>query len=223
LVFDLLIGRNRNSVVYRAKYLGIKCDGRGRHSTLKADFFDKWTNEMAYVLGIIVSDGNISKEHYRITISQSNYKFLCLMAKYFGLPKSVIYYAEKEESYKLQFTNKHMANRLAGFGVHPNKSLTQGKVHVPKKFFSHFLRGIHDGDGCFSHSKDGYSPHIVFTCGSYNFLRWIQAKIHQYYGFPMGNLKKSHVWRLRYRKAASLVLLAVMYKDKERYISTTKV
>lgn len=184
--------------------------------TLKADFFDKWTNEMAYVLGAMVSDGNVSKERYRMTFSQSDYPFLCMIASYLGLPEDIIYHSEEEGSYKLQFTNKHMADRLAELGVNPNKSLTQGKVHVPKKFFSHFLRGVHDGDGCFSHSKDGYSPHIEFTCGSYNFLRWLQAKIHKYYGFPMGRIRRpENTWKLRYRKVPSLVLLAIMYRDKK--------
>ncbi len=32
-------------------------------------FFDNWTNEMAYVLGIILTDGNVGTDNGRISIS----------------------------------------------------------------------------------------------------------------------------------------------------------
>ena len=216
---ELLPDRPRRQIVSKANREGLKVMGRGRAWGLKVDFFDHWSEEMAYVYGLIVADGCIMKRKDSgimvIDITLNDEDHIRRLANLLGVPERV--YSNSDGTYHLRFVSNYIAKRLMKLKVPFRKSLVLGKLPVPKKFFSHFLRGYFDGDGSFSINAKGRAPMLSFTSGSYNFLRWIQAKLKRYYGFPMGRLrnkKGTNTWNVWYRKSASIFLMAIMYRDK---------
>lgn len=236
-VYDLLPDRSYQAVSFKAFSLNLKKDGRGDIRSLEATYFDKWSPNMAWALGFLVADGNLFHQIldsggvlWRITYTQKEREILEDLCDELGVPHKHIHRTEGwfdfpggakafGVTHRVAFTNRHMFERLLELGVMPNKSLQLKKVSVHKKYFSHFLRGYFDGDGCFSWSTQPRQrvPRISFTSGSRQFLKWIEAKISKYYGLPGGRIRRKPKgsWNLRYRKNTSLKLMSIMYFDKE--------
>ena len=56
--------------------------GQPRKHKVNEDFFKKWSNEMAWILGLILTDGCINKDNHTITLTQKNTSILELVARF---------------------------------------------------------------------------------------------------------------------------------------------
>jgi hypothetical protein len=75
-----------------------------------------------YLVRLITSDGCLSSDGGHIDITSKDFKFLEGVRNFYGF--------------------------LLSIGFTPNKSLTLGKIKTPEHYFTDFLRGTPDGDGC---------------------------------------------------------------------------
>jgi len=140
---------------------------------------------MAYVLGFFTADGNMLQNkrgaHF-IEFQINNGELLEKIREVFGSNHKIT--ARKrckncKISYRLQIGSKTIFNDLEKLGLTPAKSKTIKLPKVPRKYFSHFVRGYFDGDGCISHGiydrKDRKSKKYVlasrFTSGSRIFVQ----------------------------------------------------
>lgn len=149
------------------------------------DYFKKWSNNMAYILGFIAADGCIasngrkSRQHViKIGIHKKDIKLLQNIKNKLGktLP---IYINNKDNTCNLNFGCKSMVQDLIKLGITPRKSLTLKFPKVPKKYLSHFVRGYFDGDGCIMIRKKNNVIRVHFV-GSIYFIpkiRKIMKKI----------------------------------------------
>lgn len=64
--------RTRSSVMYKAFGLGLKRDGRGAFD-VDHNFFKVIDGRKAYILGLIMADGNIYKKVFRICLKKFNF------------------------------------------------------------------------------------------------------------------------------------------------------
>lgn len=135
---------------------------------IDSNMFEKIdSNEKAYFLGWLFSDGNVYLGAKRFTISltlvESDKCVLdYLNSKIYSPLKKLAYKKERikfskgkeylcKPCYKLQIDNKKMCSDLISLGCVPQKSKTLRLPTfdmVPESFFPHFLRGYFDGDGC---------------------------------------------------------------------------
>ena len=107
---------------------------------------------MAYVLGLITSDGHIQKNGVFRIINKE--RLLIEKSKEFMSAENPIYnrtYKSKgrklSDGYVLQIGSKKMCEDLENLGVTPRKSKTIRLPEVPKGYFPYFLQGLIDGDG----------------------------------------------------------------------------
>lgn len=134
-----------------------------------------------YVIGYIVTDGNLSKDGRHICIVSKDLEHLEKMrlalliktpvGKKWRSPSS------SRECGQLQFSDVKFYRFLQSINIRPRKSLTQGIIPVPPKFFKDFLRGTIDGDGSiFSwvNNKNGHTQWIIkITSGAEVFSNWL--------------------------------------------------
>lgn len=155
---------------------------------------------MAYVLGFMFADGSLldtndSSRTYYLQFSNNN---LPLLENIRTLMKSdhpiyirkahVMKHKLKEyqakTSYVFKFGNKSMYNDLLLLGITHRKSNTMRLPHVPSEYFSFFLRGYFDGDGCISatllHGRKTPRLRVIFTSGSEQFLTELSLMIAGY-------------------------------------------
>ena len=97
------LGCSRENIYYHFKKLGIDTrtktqarqlvydQGKIIRATFNEHIFDKWSNQSAYLLGLLYSDGNIStstsgkKKFNRISFSQKDPTFMNKIISYFHL------------------------------------------------------------------------------------------------------------------------------------------
>ncbi len=110
-------------------------------------FFRKWTPEMTYVLGFIVTDGCISGNS--VIIAQKEAPILKRISDAMQTTFPVNKRSNNGNSYlhTLNISRKSIVEDLAELGVYPAKSLTQEMPDVPSEYLPHFIRGVIDGDG----------------------------------------------------------------------------
>src|SRR3989344_3871408 len=104
-----------------------------------------------YVIGLIVTDGNLSKDGRHVSITSKDGNLLEAVKANLNLNSKISKKSrdrEQEKKYSvLQFSDVVFYRYLLNIGLKVRKSLILEKVDVPPAYFSDFLRGIIDGDG----------------------------------------------------------------------------
>jgi len=122
-------------------------------------FFNSWTPEMAYVLGLVFTDGNLTKKRKfkngiivpsRFSISQKEPEILEKVLQLMN-SKVKIYKTHnkltKSYIHSIYLESESIYNDLNALGLHPNKSRTITFPSIPLIYARHFIRGCWDGDG----------------------------------------------------------------------------
>lgn len=139
------------------------------------DYID--TEWKSYFLGLIYADGYIRNNTVSVSLHKKDRHILQTLNKFIFKNKPLIYVIPKifinkktnaivhaSPQYKLQITNKKIANRLRELGIFQNKSLTikfPNDSMIPPHMMSHFIRGYFDGDGCVQKRRWGQRFDII--------------------------------------------------------------
>ena len=181
------------------------------------DYFDEWSENMAYVLGFVAADGNVDQDLKATTIAQSHDYGREHLEKIQKLIGGNIYGPDKNDGYRLICYSRPMAERLNALGLTPAKSNTLLLPAVPEALFVHFLRGVFDGDGCVSRNhKRGERPDLraSIASGSKLFLEALRVRVQEVTGI-VGKITR---WELTWRGSRGRVLLHWLYENKDASI-----
>lgn len=134
--------------------------------TVREDYFETWSHDMAYVLGFIVADGNIRRDGYyvKVEVAPKDVSVLQFMCDQIT-PDYTLKYTMRGSEVRWYPSSKRLKQSLLEKGVVPSKS---GKERVPpdlpNEFLWDFIRGYFDGDGCVEDCR------VATTCHSKTFL-----------------------------------------------------
>lgn len=195
------------------------------YKKVNIDFFKKWTEDMAYILGFLYADGNIIKNkrgaHF-ISFYSADLDLLEKIKKIMNaehkisLRKSITF-----KNYSIQIGSKEMYKDLLNLGLEQNKTLRMKLPEMKSKYFPHFLRGYFDGDGNvwvgLIHKERKTTHQVirtVFTSCSYDFLFSLHQKIYTITG-QKGSISKGkgNYYRLTFSIKGSFNLYNIMYND----------
>ena len=184
----------------------------------------KWSPEFAYAIGLLTTDGNLSKDgrHFDFTskdLEQLNNIMKCLGIKV-KIGKKYSGYSKKYYP-RIQFGDVIFYKFLLGLGFMPNKSKLLRELQIPNKYFFDFLRGHFDGDGSFysywdKRWKSSFMFYTSFVSASKKHIEWLRRTIHSFLGIR-GHITKAvndSVYQLKYAKADSLKLIQNIYHTK---------
>jgi hypothetical protein len=143
-----------------------------------------------YFIGLITTDGNLSPDGRHIVLVSKdidhleNVRTAMCLSNTLGKKSNA---RNKEKVYGvLQFGDVRFYQFLLSIGLSKRKSLTLGKIIVPRDYFSDFLRGVIDGDGGIRkwiHPHNGAQQwEVRITSGANIFSQWLQGEIEEYYG-----------------------------------------
>ena len=188
----------------------------------------EWSPNFAYAIGLIATDGNLSKDGRHLNMTSGDKDMILTFKKCLGL-KNKIGRKTREKSkikkyFQVQFGDKNFYEFLLSIGLTPAKSKTIGSLNIPDEYFADFLRGCIDGDGNISIASHPESKHIQLRTRLFSasplFLNWIKNKIFNQLKIKGGWIEmKSDVYVLAYAKADSIKLLNFMYYPKvENYL-----
>lgn len=176
-------------------------------------------NNLWYIVGYIVADGNLSRSGRHITIVSKDIDHLIKIKSALKIDTKIgrsSRGSELEKKYgRLQFSNINFYRYLESINIGPCKSLTQGPVTLDNKYIGDFIRGVIDGDGCirsWKHSSNGLTQwYTSVTSASFSFISWLKEIIEKEYKIE-GRLhttlvsRKNPIYRIKFGKLASQVL-----------------
>lgn len=191
----------------------------------------KWSSNFAYAIGLIVSDGNLSKEKGRISIKSKDEEMIKNFKSALGLKNKNTKSArggEKTKKYlNVYFRDIRFYNFLKKIGLTPAKSKTIKQAKIPKRFYADFLRGLFDGDGTFYVFWDRRWPNafgyqISFASASKPFINWLKETLAKFYGVKGFVCNGDRVYNIRYVKGDSIKLISKIYYQKDLLYLTRK-
>lgn len=220
--FERQIGNGNSEIITLSKNL------------INHNFFSKWSPQMAYVLGIVCTDGNIrpsilknpnTKDSIRVsrlTISQKETELLKKVLKLMNCDTKLLYRKRKKflntvsgETYYFHLNSDRLYDDLIRLGLTPNKSLTLKFPNVPKEYVNHFIRGCWDGDGSVFIDKTSNSIFASFVSGSYEFISAILNNL-IIYGLPPRKLhSRGNSYYFRYTGNQCKQLAQYLYTDAD--------
>ncbi len=181
-----------------------------------------WSPHLAYVVGLIASDGNLSPDGRHISITSKDLELVSTAKSILGLESKIGTKARggelENKYYVLQFSNVRFYRFLLSVGLTPAKSKTISKVAIPSILFADFLRGCIDGDGSIgahSHPESSRPQIRLRLCSaSPTFLTWIHESIQNLYQIKGGFYyrdKRGKADILSFGSRDSLTLFGILY------------
>ena len=130
----------------------------GRKYTINDDFFKYQSHNMAYILGLIASDGCVGFQENSISIQLRDYdaEILEKIKIILNSSRPIDYYTDsKGISYaKLQFWSKSIKDDLKIYNIVPNKTfILMPPMFLAKEYWISYIRGYFDGDGCITQNN----------------------------------------------------------------------
>lgn len=205
------------------------CVERIRDRNGRVPQFPGWSAELAYVVGLIATDGSLGRKKPVITIVSKDTDLLETVRRCLALTTPIKPHGGGYGNHcrHLAWHDRVLYEWLRGVGLTPAKSLTLGSLSVPDEYFPDFFRGCIDGDGTSLVYTDRYHVaknsryvyerlYLSIVSASPTFIEWLRTTVFRLTGIT-GSIEVRHhehahpVWKLRYAKAQSIRLLAWMY------------
>jgi len=182
-----------------------------------------WDEGIAYAVGLITTDGNLSPDGRHIDLTSKDVEqlknFMICIGKQVPLGTKISGYTGKRTP-RIQFSDVALYRFLMQAGLRPAKSKTLGALQIPAKYFYSFLRGHFDGDGYFysywdKRWKNSFMYYLAFTSASPNHLRWLREKLQTLLGVHghITKAKKQSAEQLKYAKREAAIILHKMYPN----------
>jgi hypothetical protein len=198
----------------------------------------EWTSKIAYITGLLTTDGNLSCDGRHIIMRSCDLQLLKTFKKCLNLHNRISETFNngwgKKRTYRIQFGNVQLYRWLLKIGLTPRKTYTIGELKIPDKYFPDFLRGHLDGDGSIWTYKDYYNtyknPKYVyrrlwtkFLSASKIHIDWIRKNISKIISIK-GHISEIKPWRsyqttsiheLKFAKKDSIKLLSWLYYSSD--------
>jgi len=195
-----------------------------------------WTPELAYAVGLIVSDGCLSKDGRHIDFTSKEKELVDVFKNCLNLSNRICAKGtgrnDNKDYFHVQFGNVQFYNWLVKIGITPAKTYNIGEIDIPEDYFRDFLRGHLDGDGCISVYVDKYNKYkgriytnqrlcVRFISASRKHAEWLQDMIKQVFNLSgalmegiSSDPRRCSMWILKFSKKESLELLKNIYYSK---------
>lgn len=230
-----VIGCSEITVRRRLQQIGVRRRRRGPAAKRCESVSRSWTPALAYAVGLIATDGNLSGDGRHLSLPSKDVDLLECLRRCLGLTNRITQFRSGHGGiyYKLQWSDRVLYDWLKSIGLTPAKSLTLGALAIPNDYFADFFRGCIDGDGSIITYTDRYhamkNPRYVYerlyvriVSASYAFVTWLRTVVHEITG-ANGDLtvrRPLHphhhpIWSLRYAKKESLQIVGWMYYERD--------
>jgi hypothetical protein len=191
-----------------------------------------WTPTLAYVVGLIATDGCIVRGDH-VAFSSADRELVELLLKCLGKNNTISKITTRTGglAYRTQIGDVAFCRWLVSIGITPRKSLTLADLDVPDALLIPLIRGLLDGDGSIINKRaradtkrrnDYYWEYLrtQFVSASRSHVEWLHDRVLQvleldgYVALARGHDGRHDMHTLRFGKRTSLVLLPLLYADR---------
>lgn len=197
-----------------------------RYPSTAANYHCKWvqddnyfeqidTEEKAYFLGLIITDGNVYHNTMTLCLQGQDRYMLELFRDAIGSDKP-IEQGHGNNNYIFRVSSRKMVSDLGRWGVVPRKSLVATPPVLDSGFDKHFWRGAMDGNGCLF---SGYHSRGLYLAGS-------DRMVAGFYDFclsigdtqPRVTSDRS-IWRCVVQHQDAIPVITRLYEDAHIYLA----
>lgn len=200
---------------------------RNRIYTINPFAFDNINQESAYWWGFLYADGCIRKRSLSVSLKREDKDHLEKLGRFLQSNTPV-----KDKSIKCNgnqypislfyITHEYLANRLRALGIIPNRpQFTLSIKNLPINNYSNWIRGLFDGDGSVSCSKQGHWN--INICCQKEVAEWIAEVINGAIDIhPAKVYKHSKGTNIYYIKSSGrnnvAAIVDYLYKDADTFL-----
>lgn len=192
-----------------------------RKYTLNENFFESIdTPEKAYILGFLLTDGNVNSKRGSITITLSaiDLEHLRRIAKEMGsnseikVERSSGRNGRKVADYaSLRIYSTKMIKDLGKYGMIDNKTFSVKRPDLPDSLMPDFWRGCVDGDGWVE------SRGVIGLCGTKDLVESFREYIRPLVGSEANVYSVGNIWAIQYNGSrVSPKVVGVLGYDENR-------
>jgi len=166
-----------STVARRFKTAGCR-NGSNAPAADVLDPFEMMTPDKAWLLGLLYTDGNIYGNRVRLASNDRDMleKAQVILAPFGGGSRIIANHVRGSSCEILQISSVELAEHVKKYGIYARKSLTiSWPEFLDRVYWSHFLRGVLDGDGYIGLS--GGKLLISYATGSVSFAESIATVI----------------------------------------------
>ena len=190
----------------------------------------RWSADLAYAIGLLVTDGCLSPNGRHIIFVSKDLEQIENYMHALGITNAISTTSSgytENRAFRVQFSDVLFHGFLTEIGLMPNKTKVIGEVKIPRKYFFDFLRGHLDGDGsAYSYYdprwKSSFLFYLTFVSASERHITWLRKTLEDLLGVR-GHISKartSSVYSLRYGKAEAVRIIRRMYvKPRKIHLS----
>lgn len=197
---------------------------------LKEDYFNIIdSEEKAYFLGLLITDGNVSKTkdgrqgRIRLQLQAKDKDILLKFKSSLQIDSDLIFDSRGNGCYGVEFSSDTIFNDLAKYNIIPKKTYTITNLpnNIPQKYIKDFLRGMIDGDGSISFdinkSKD---VSLNFTSYYQSFVEDFQKEIDKLINKENHNkVFYTSAWHCQWRGYDQVLsILNILYDNSTIYL-----
>ena len=175
----------------------------GRQFQVNSDYFKTWSYNMAYILGYIATDGNVSQDRVlKLALQKQDRPLLEKIKEEIEFTGNIydreIHLKSTNKNYESSYMNiydREICSDLKKLNIISNKSLVLGRFDfIPDEYEMNFLLGVFDGDGSVGQSssdryKDSIQIRLRYFSASLEFIEYIKDTMEKH-GFSEVKIRK---------------------------------
>src|SRR3989344_9025133 len=181
----------------------------------------QWSPNIAYVVGLIATDGCLYNDGRHINFTSKDLELINTLKGCLGLKNKISTknsgFNKNNKCYFIQFGNVSFYKFLLNAGLTPAKSKTMGAITVPREYLPDLIRGLFDGDGSFysyfdKRWKSSFLFYMTFVSASKRHLEWLREIIKRLVSIDGHSIDLPHsrVYQLKYAKKEAIKLIKTL-------------
>lgn len=215
-----------NGVSIRTQREAAIVSNKNRTKSINHDYFKTQSHNMAYILGILASDGTVRKNinEIKLTLNENDTELLEKIKNELQFEGNIRHYEDSKgfKNATIAFTSQTIKQDLAKYNIVPQKTFTFSfPTRLEQKYWIDFIRGYFDGDG--SVSTAGKSLRWQICSATTDVLEHIVIFFELVYKIPPVKIqkqdrKKHPLYSIQYSTNATKKIFQILYTPNSLFL-----